>query len=355
MADQDDPSRTEEPTGRRLQQGRERGQVAVSQDVKTWGMLAGGALALAMLVPMAGRDLMTSMTVLLENADRLRVDPAAAAIAPLGLLIDVGRAVGPILALLVVTAVAVTLTQVGVLWAPAKIAPEFGRLSPLKGLERIFSLNGLVEFGKGLVKIGIVAAVFTVIALPVLREVDALSSLAPGTIVDRLHRLVLTLFGGTLAVMAVVAAIDYVYQRIKFLKQMRMTRQEVRDEHKQSEGDPQIKARIRRLRVERARRRMMAAVPQADVVITNPTHYAVALRYDMARMAAPTLVAKGADLIAHRIRELAKTHDVPIVENPPLARSLYASVDLDAEIPPELYEAVARVIGYVMQIKRRAG
>ena len=159
------------------------------------------------------------------------------------------------------------------------------------------------------------------------------------------------LTAGTAAVMTVVAALDYAFQRRSFIKQMRMTKQEVRDEHKQAEGDPQIKARIRRLRMERAQKRMMAAVPEADVVITNPTHFAVALAYDMEAMSAPRLVAKGADVLAQRIREVAEENEVPLVENPPLARALYASVELDQEIPPEHYQAVAQVIGYVMRLK----
>jgi flagellar biosynthetic protein FlhB len=172
-----------------------------------------------------------------------------------------------------------------------------------------------------------------------------------GQILDRIQLVAILLTAGTVAVMTVVAALDYAFQRRSFIKQMRMTKQEVRDEHKQAEGDPQIKARIRRLRMERAQKRMMAAVPEADVVITNPTHFAVALAYEMETMSAPRLVAKGADVLAQRIREIAEENQVPLVENPPLARALYASVELDQEIPPEHYQAVAQVIGYVMRLK----
>jgi flagellar biosynthetic protein FlhB len=152
---------------------------------------------------------------------------------------------------------------------------------------------------------------------------------------------------------AIVAVADLVYQRFAFLKQMRMTKQEVREEFRQTEGDPQIKARIRRLRQERSRRRMMAAVPDATVVITNPTHYAVALAYEMVTMPAPKVVAKGADLVAQRIREVATEHEVPVVENAPLARALYGAVEIDQEIPPEHYQAVAQIIGYVMRLDER--
>jgi len=184
-----------------------------------------------------------------------------------------------------------------------------------------------------------------------MNDIELISSFSLGQILDRIQLVAILLTAGTVAVMTVVAALDYAFQRRSFIKQMRMTKQEVRDEHKQAEGDPQIKARIRRLRMERAQKRMMAAVPEADVVITNPTHFAVALAYEMETMSAPRLVAKGADVLAQRIREVAEENEVPLVENPPLARALYASVELDQEIPPEHYQAVAQVIGYVMRLK----
>ena len=170
-------------------------------------------------------------------------------------------------------------------------------------------------------------------------------------ILDKILNIAILISAGTIAVMTAIAALDFMFQKYQFTKQMRMSKQEVKDEHKQSEGDPQVKARIRALRQQRARERMMAAVPEADVVITNPTHYAVALKYDMEEMPAPKLIAKGIDTLAFRIREVAEEHDIPIVENPPLARALHASVELDEEIPPEHFVAVAEVIGYVMRMK----
>jgi flagellar biosynthetic protein FlhB len=170
-----------------------------------------------------------------------------------------------------------------------------------------------------------------------------------GHSIDRIYVVAITLFAGTVAAMTVIAFADYVFQRHTFMKDMRMSKQEVKDEYKQQEGDPQIKARIRKLRMERAQQRMMAAVPDADVVVTNPTHYSVALTYKMDEMAAPKLVAKGVDYLAFRIREIAEANDVPLVENPPLARALYAGVELDEEIPAEHFQAVAEVIGFVMR------
>ncbi len=352
MAETEDESKTEEPTARRLQQGRERGQVAVSQDIKTWGGLVGTALALAFLVPPMGREATVLLLPFIDHPEAFRLESALLPWALIDLVLAVGRLVAPILGLMLLVGIGLGVAQVGLLWAPDKVAPKASRLSPLAGIKRILSLSGVAEFAKGLVKIGIVVFVFLSVTLPLLPHIDALAAIAPAAALARLHDFAVRFAGATAAVIAVLAVVDYLFQRLMFLKQMRMTRQEIRDEHRDSEGDPHIKARIRQLRTQRARQRMMAAVPQADVVITNPTHYAVALKYDMEKMAAPKLVAKGTDLVARRIRELAEAHDVPIVENPPLARALHGSVEIDGEVPPSHYEAVARVIGYVMRLKQ---
>ena len=214
-----------------------------------------------------------------------------------------------------------------------------------------FSMRQLVEFVKGIVKIVLVAVVAIGLAVPLFDDI----TLAPLTdlmwSLHRLHRIALWIIAGTVGVMTVIALLDYAFQKYSHTKKLKMTKQEVKDEYKQAEGDPQIKAQIRRIRTQRARQRMMAAVPTADVVITNPTHYAVALQYKMDEMAAPKLVAKGVDTLALRIRQVAEENDVPIVENPPLARALHAAVELDEEIPPEHFKAVAEVIGYVMRLR----
>ena len=172
-------------------------------------------------------------------------------------------------------------------------------------------------------------------------------------LLEEIQTLVVRLLIGAAAIMAVIAVADYIYQKYEHIKQLKMSRQEIRDEHKQSEGDPHVKARLRQIRHERARQRMMSAVPQADVVVTNPTHFAVALKYDTETMAAPVVVAKGVDNVAFRIREVADENDVPIVENPPLARALFGGVELDQQIPEEHYQAVAQIISYVYRLKGR--
>ncbi len=353
MAEQDNAQKTEAPTPKRLEQARERGEVASSQDVKSWGLLAAGLLSLMLLAPAAAQRVALGGQRVLGNAEAITVDVETIQHDLAGLVADVAWTLAPIVAALALAAVAAGVVQTGLIWAPQRIAPQLSRISPASGAKRLFSTRALVEFTKGLLKLAAVAAICTIIAQLLFADLAVLPALPVAVLLERVDRVAVWLPAGTLAALTLIAGLDFAYQRFAFLKQMRMTRQEVRDEIKQAEGDPHIKARIRRLRTERARHRMMAAVPDAAVVITNPTHYAIALAYDMTAMAAPKVVAKGVDSLALRIRALAEANEVPVVENPPLARALYAAVDLEEEIPMEHYQAVAKVIGYVMRLKER--
>ncbi|MEQ9349561.1 MAG: flagellar type III secretion system protein FlhB, partial [Alphaproteobacteria bacterium] len=257
----------------------------------------------------------------------------------------------PVISLLLIAAVLGGLLQNGFMLTAESVQPKLEKISPAKGFKRLFSSRALVEFTKGLVKIGLVTTVITILVMPILGRIELIAGMAPGPLLGELHALVIKVLIGVIAIMAIVAVLDLLYQRQQHTKQMRMSRQDLKDEFRQTDGDPIVKARLRQIRSERARRRMMAAVPEADVVITNPTHFACALKYDIDSMDAPVLVAKGVDHVAKRIRELAQSHHIPVVENPPLARALHAGVDLDREVPPEHYRAVAEVIGYVMRLK----
>lgn len=351
MAEEQDGSKTEDPTPKRLQDAREKGQAASSQEIKSWAILVGGAIALVFMAPGVSRDISTHLVRFIDSPHDMSLHAEDMQEALAALALDIGWIIAPILLLLVVLAIAAGVMQTGLIWAPTKIKANPQNISLKKGLGKLFSAQSLMEFVKGLLKLSAVAAVSLGLALPLLSDVELLPAIGvPGTL-DRVHELAIMMTVATVAVMTAVALLDFTYQKYTFLKQMRMTKQEVRDEHKQSEGDPQVKSRIRRLRMERAQKRMMAAVPKADVIITNPTHYSIALTYEMESMQAPKLVAKGVDAVAQRIREIAREHDVPLVENPPLARALYASVEIDQEIPPEHYQAVAQVIGYVMRLK----
>lgn len=314
--------------------------------------LAASALVLAFVAPLACLLLLPRLTAFLAAPESMTIDITALAAAAVALLMPVAAALAPMLLPIAAAVVLAAVGQVGLVWAPAKVAPKAANLSLRKGLQRMASLPALVEFLKGLAKLTAVGMVAALACRPLLQEVEALAQLPLPALADRAHHVAIMLVLVTAAVMCAVAAFDYGFQRLNFLKQMRMTRQELRDEYKDSEGDPQVKARIRRIRADRARRRMMAAVPKATVVITNPTHFAVALLYEAATMAAPKVVAKGTDAVAQRIRDIAENHGVPIVENPPLARSLFATVDVDAEIPPQHYKAVAGVISYLVQCGR---
>jgi flagellar biosynthetic protein FlhB len=349
--EQEQSQKTEDPTARKLEKGRERGQVAISQEVGHWGILLGGAAGVLFLAPWMMRQLTLTSKALIEQAGTLPTDGPYLNRLFAQVSWEMLIVLAPILGLLVTIALGLQLAQSGFIWAPERVEPDLHKLSPVRGLKRLFSLRSLVEFTKGIVKLTLVAAVAFGLALPVLSDLAIIPAKDVGVALDRTHLIAIRLAVGTIAVLTVIAGLDYAYQKYSFLRQMRMTKQELKDEHKQTEGDPMVRARIRRIRTERARRRMMAKVPKADVVITNPTHYAVALEYKMETMPAPRLVAKGVDSLAKRIREVAEENEVPIVENPPLAQALYATVDLDEEIPTEHYKAVAEVIGYVMRLK----
>jgi flagellar biosynthetic protein FlhB len=267
------------------------------------------------------------------------------------LLVNVGIAMGGTLALLCAAAIGASLVQGGVVVSLERIQPSLDKISIIAGMKRLFSAKAIVEFVKGLLKITIVAAVATYLMVPEFASIEQLPQLESGATLELVRKLILKLFIGVVAVLTIIAGVDLVYQKLSMLRQLRMSRQEIRDEMKQTEGDPMIRQRLRQIRQERARRRMMAAVPEASVVITNPTHYAVALKYEMGKTAAPVCLAKGIDSLALRIREVAEEHDVPIVENPPVAQMLYPNVEIDEEIKPEHYRAVAEIIGYVLRLK----
>jgi len=349
--DRDDSQRTEEPTQKRLDEAREKGDIASSRELGHWFMLAAGTLAVVALAPAAASTIVGDLAVFIERPHTLNVDGLQGIAGRL--IADVGLALAPIVALLVAAAIAQGLVQHGAMLTPERIKPDLSKLSPLAGAKRMFSLRSVAELVKGLFKIGIVAVVAWVVLDGLLDGLPLLAMVPVGDGLDRLYDALVVMLAGVVAAMTVVALADVVWQHFSHRRKLRMTRQELRDEHKQSEGDPHIKARLRQIRVERSRRRMMAAVPTADVVITNPTHYAVALKYDQSTMRAPRVVAKGVDDLARRIRETAAAHDVAIFESPPLARALYAGVELDQEIRAEHYQAVAEIIAFVMGISRK--
>ena len=351
MAEEDDASKTEDPSGRKLDRGRRRGQVAQSQEVSHWGILMASALLVVFAAPWSMKGIAQVTLPFLDSAGEIPVDLSHLGRLFADLAWGLMAALWPVFLFLVIAALAIHMSQTGLVWAVDRFELDWSRISPLAGLRRLFALRTVVEFVKSIAKIAVIGGIIFAFALPLLKEADLLPAASIAAVLDRSAAVILRVIVAALVVLTVIAGFDFFYQRFAFLQQMRMSKHEVKEEHKQTEGDPQIKARIRALRRERARQRMMAAVPKATVVVTNPTHYAVALAYEMEKMEAPKLVAKGADFIAQRIREIAEANDVPIVENPPLARALYASVELEEDIPVEHYKAVAEVIGFVMRLK----
>lgn len=355
MADepQDKSQKTEEATPKRLQEARERGEVARSQEVNHWFILLGLTIVVGLAAPFVTGRIAASLRPFLEQAHAVEVGgPSGAALLREGLW-GVATALAIPFGLMLVLAIAAGLLQFGLIFSAQPLAPKLSKISPVAGFKRIYGLRALVEFAKGIAKITLVGTVVAVLLWPEREKIASLVELETAAVLAVLQAEALRVLLGVLAVMTVIAGLDFLYQRHKHFEQLRMTRQEVRDEMKQTEGDPMIKARLRQLRAERARRRMMAAVPLADVVVTNPTHYAVALKYDPEAMGAPRVTAKGVDHVAQRIRETAQKHEVPLVENRTLARALYDGVELDQEIPPEHYRAVAEIIGYVMRLRGR--
>lgn len=347
----DDSQKTEDPTPKKIEEARKRGQIALSREVNNWVMLCVGTLiVLALSGPMM-IDLTKMMRFYIEHAHDIPSMPGGLAI----ILGEGFKRVMVIMALpllfLVVAAFLAPFLQVGPLFAPGVIKPDFSKVSITKGFGRLFSLRSVVEFLKGIMKISIVGIVGTLIVYPYLDKFEHMIDMPVIMAMGELRFLTVKMLIGMLVVLMVIAAIDLVYQRHEYYKKMRMSRQEVKDEYKQSEGDPQVKARLRQIRSERARARMMQAVPEADVVITNPTHYSIALKYNPDEMPAPIVVAKGIDEVAMRIREVAKENDIILFENKPLARALYDVAEIDEMIPTEHFKAVAEIISYVFKVK----
>jgi flagellar biosynthetic protein FlhB len=351
MAQADKEDRTEAPSARRLSRAREEGQVAVSRELQSLSGLGVAILALIMMVPPRADAFVTRMRGLAENVARIDVSGGGAFVALHTAYGSCAALAGPVLLAAAAGVIATTMMQTGFLFRFQSLMPQPGRLSPMRGLARIFGGETAIEGLKSLVKLAAFAfAVWHVLGglFPLLLRAEGWNA---AILASRMTRLTLNAVLLVLSVQVAVALLDVAWVRYKHTAQLRMSRQELRDEHRESEGDPHVKGRIRRLRRQRAAKRMMAQVPKATVVVTNPTHYAVALAYEGGSKAAPKIVAKGMDELAARIRTVAQDNKVPLVSNPPLARALYA-LPLDSEIPREHFQVVAGIIAYVWKLRR---
>ncbi len=343
-----DEDRTQSATPRRLERAREEGNVPQSREISTLAGLGVATLTLMMSGPSLGQALVTRLAGLMSNMGSDR--PVAALH---NALLIWSMTVAPIILAVAAGTAASVLLQTQFMLNVNALMPRFDKLDPRAGLKRIVGIDGLVEQGKSLLKLVVVGTALWHAVSGVLPALYGAMYWLPGQLMDRMLREILHMLLMLLGAQALIATADVFWKRYRHAKSLRMSREEVRQEHKESDGNPQIKAKIRQLRTARARRRMMAAVPKATVVVTNPTHYAVALLYKRGQGGAPRVVAKGADEMAARIRDIAKENRVPLVANPPLARALY-TVELDAEIPSEHFKAVAEIVAYVWRLRGRA-
>jgi flagellar biosynthetic protein FlhB len=352
MADENDAAeKTEDPTQKRLDDAHDRGDVAKSQEVNTWFMIAGATLVLSTFSGSIGGGILMPLRNVVANSWMIHADGPGLLALTQSLGMALIAALGVPLLLLMIAAIAGNLMQHRLVWSGESLKPKLSKISPLAGAKRIFGKQAAANFAKGIFKVAALGAVMTAILWPERYRLDAMIRFDPAVILGTTVTLTLQLMGAVVAMLALVAIADYFFQYRQWFERQKMSLREMKEEFKQSEGDPHIKGRIRQLRHARMKKRMMAAVPKASVIITNPTHYAVALSYERG-MSAPICVAKGVDNIALKIREVAKAHDIPIVENVALARALHATVEIDDEIPVEHYHAVAEIIGYVMGLKR---
>jgi len=353
MAEQDD-ERTEEPTPRKLEQAREKGDIVYSPEVgAALSLIAATAIVAFMAGPIVS-EMAHAFIGFLAMPDQFSTQPGALAAITGSIGLKLLAMFGLACLALAGAGIAARYIQDVPTFTGEKLSPKLEKLNPVEGFKRVFGKAAVASFLKSLAKLAVVGAAMVWALWPKDASIENMSLLDPWALLPYVQDRVVAMLMALASASALIAVIDYVATRQSYMQRQRMSRREIKEEHRQQDGDPMVKAKLRQIRAERSRRRMMQAVPRADVVITNPTHYAVALKYDRERMNAPFVVAKGVDNVALRIREIAAEAKVPVVENPPLARALHATVDLDDEIAPEHYQAVAEVIGYVLKLKRGA-
>lgn len=348
MSDEEDKSqKTEQPTPHKIEQAKKDGQVTTSKEVNHWFMLTTFALLLVYVFPTTFKKLALLMQYYFDHASQLPVTSAAMGPLFAATISGIGKLFALPLLFLVVAAIASGLVQTkGVVSAKA-LEPKLSKVSFGEGLKRLFGSKAIVEFFKNIIKLTIMLVIAYMMMRPEFDRLHMLPQLDALGILQELAEVLLKLLIVVVSVITVIAGLDYAYQKYKFIEDLKMSKKEIKDEAKEMDGDPQIKAKLAQLRMEKANQRMMNDVPDSTVILTNPTHYAVALKYDMDKMDTPILVAKGTDAIAMKIREVGEDKDIPILENPPLTRALHANVAVGDEIPKAYFEAVARIIRYI--------
>ena len=354
MAEQEGQEKTEVPTEKKRRESREEGQVAFSKELSSAALLAGIVLTLVATSPIildAMRQLMSQIFRDLAQSEELSIDSIFTLSEEI--LSIILPAFAPFVAVIIFVGIFASVLQVGVLITFKAIAPKFNKISPLTGLKRLFSSQSLADFLKSMAKLIIVGFVGYLTYIDKITELNGLSVSTPNFILIYNFTVVAEVAGKIVLALVAIAIFDYFYQRWHHEQQLMMTKQEVKDETKQTEGDPQLKARIRQIQREMSNARMMQEVPKADAVIVNPTHFSVAILYDRDVMTAPEVIAKGADHLALRMRTVARENNVPILERPELARDLYANVEIGDDIPERFYKAIAEILAFVYRLRKR--
>jgi flagellar biosynthetic protein FlhB len=354
MAEQEGQEKTEVPTEKKRRESREEGQVAFSKELSSAALLAGIVLTLVATSPIildAMRQLMSQIFRDLAQSEELSIDSIFTLSGEI--LSIILPAFAPFAAVIIFVGILASVLQVGVLITFKAIAPKFNKISPLTGLKRLFSSQSLADFLKSMAKLIIVGFVGYLTYIEKITELNGLSVSTPESILIYNFTVVAEVAGKIVLALVAIAIFDYFYQRWHHEQQLMMTKQEVKDETKQTEGDPQLKARIRQIQREMSNARMMQEVPKADAVIVNPTHFSVAILYDRDVMTAPEVIAKGADHLALRMRTVARENNVPILERPELARDLYANVEIGDDIPERFYKAIAEILAFVYRLRKR--
>jgi len=353
--DTDQDQKTHDPSAKRIEDAHKKGDVATAPEVRMLATFLGTLVVVSSLGAYTVERMASLAVRLWGNAEDYRLEPTGAENFAIGLFGKIADGLLPALGVLFVFALLGGLLQARPLLAWTRLKPQWSKLNPASGFKRQFGGRAMMEFAKTLAKLLLIGGVAFYIAWPKAAAIDRLVGIDPADIGPAALGVVLAMLKPIAMLVGALALFDVIWQRRAWMKKMRMSLQELKDEHKESEGDPKIKGKIRQLQLQRSRSRMMANVPKASVVITNPTHYAVALQYDHGVMVAPVVVAKGVDALALKIRAIATEHNIPIVENVPLARALYAATEIDHPIPVEHFSAVAEVISYVLRLARKRG
>ena len=352
MADNNKDQKTEEPTSKRVTDTEKKGNFAHSREINSSFILLAALLGFMILGEQSTRNVMGSWTDMFAESWTLQLSPEELYKITANAMQAFVKIVGPFLIIIMLAGVISNLFQIGGLrFSSHPLVPKFNKLNPLAGFGRIFSKNSVMELFKSLFKVGIISVISYYVIKSHWKEIPPLMGFGVGQVLSFMGFVALEIIFNVLLVMIFLSLLDFTFQKFTYLENLRMTKQEVKEERKESDGNPQVKQRIRTVQMQMARKRMMSAVPEADVIVTNPTHISIAIKYDTENFAAPLVVAKGVGPIAMRIREIAKENGIPLVEDKPLARTLNKTVEVGQMIPASLYKAVAEILAYVYKLK----